>query len=113
MDKTIEIYCCCLRAIRKRWTRLFLTGICLLYIGYGEAQSGFAPAHGEVGNSSYTIGQVFYQQHAQGLGVSEGAEQSYLIITQLQDEVCEGTSFAGYGFEYHEVMGPDAMVFVF
>ena len=104
MEKTIEIYCCCLRAIRKRWTRLFLTGICLLYIGYGEAQSGFAPAHGEVGNSSYTIGQVFYRQLAQGLGVSEGVEQSYLIITHLQDEVCEGTSFAAYGFEYGDTL---------
>lgn len=104
MDKTIEINCCRIQSILKRWARISLTEICLLLICQGRAQSGFAPVHGTVGSSSYTIGQVFYQQIAQGFAISEGVEQSYLIITHLQDEACEGTAYTGFGFEFGDTL---------
>lgn len=104
MDTTIEIYCCRIQAILKRWANILLTGICLLFIWCGRAQSGFAPVHGTVGNSSYTIGQPFYRQIAQSIAISEGVEQSYLIITYLQDEACEGIAYAGFGFEFGDTL---------
>ena len=104
MDKTIEIYCCRAQSIIKRWSRIILSGVCLLLICWGRAQSGFAPVHGTAGNSSYTIGQVFYLQTAQGLAISEGVEQGYIIITHLQDETCEGTAYTGYGIEFGDTL---------
>lgn len=82
----------------------FLTLFFIIYIWEMNGQSGIASAHGMAGNISYTLGQTFYKQVAQGINLSEGVEQGYLIVVSLTDDVCESSPYSRFGFELGDTL---------
>ena len=88
------------------WQIVTTTLLWVFIVGKSAGQTGFSALHGNIGNSSYTSGQVFYRQFAASLAVSEGVEQGYLISTQIVDEYCEGYPYLNFGFEYGDTLLP-------
>lgn len=89
----------------KKLARYLLVSF-LLFFQYFAAmpQSGWAALHGSCAAISYTGGQIFYRQFKQGLALSEGVEQAYLLADTIIDDGCAFQPYDNFGIQYGDTL---------